>query len=266
MNDNDRAINETDPAAEAFSRLEGEMALVRRAVEHLAAEKADITIPDYTATLGEMSQRLARTHQSLSAIADKPAMELTPKAMAQQIEYAARIARQTDHEELRGACGRYDHASRELRGLVATVRAANEQRRHLYWAAGGGLLAGCLLWAILPGVILRTLPESWRGPEMMATHIVGEPSMAWRNSRFSRSSVFIFSSALLGTPARIQRSSSAFFSHSFSGCAEQPREAQNHICLPHDPSTRILETKDCIAGVGRTPGNRNLQTVRSFCT
>lgn len=177
MNDNDRATSETDPAAEAFSRLEGEMALVRRAVEHLAAEKSDITIPDYTATLGEISQRMARTHQTLSAIADKPAMELTPKGMAQQIEYAARIARQTDHEELRSACNRYDYASRELRGLVATARATHDQRRYLYWAAGGGLLAGCLLWAILPGAVARSLPYSWHAPEKMATRTVGEPTM-----------------------------------------------------------------------------------------
>lgn len=177
MNDNDRAADEADPATEAFSRLEGEMALMRRAVEHLAAEKADITIPDYTATLGVISQRMAQTHQTLSAIVGKPAMALTPESLARRIDDAARQARQTDHDELRGACTRYDYASRELRGLVATVLAANEQRRHLCWAAGGGLFAGCLLWAILPGAILRTLPDSWHGPEMMATHIVGEPSM-----------------------------------------------------------------------------------------
>ena len=33
-----------DPAAEAFARLEGEMALMRRAVQHLAAERAEIVL------------------------------------------------------------------------------------------------------------------------------------------------------------------------------------------------------------------------------
>lgn len=177
MNDNDRLVDETDPATEAFSRLEREMALMRRAVEHLAAEKADITIPDYTTTLGEISQRLGAAHQTLDVIAAKPAMELMPESLAQRIDQAAQQARQTDRNELRGACNRYDHASRELHGLVATVRAVNEQRRRLYLAAGGGLLMGCLVWTILPGAILRALPDSWRGPEMMAAHIVGEPSM-----------------------------------------------------------------------------------------
>jgi hypothetical protein len=48
----------SDPAAEAFARLEGELALMRRAVQHLAAERADIVIPDYGTTLTDMAKRL----------------------------------------------------------------------------------------------------------------------------------------------------------------------------------------------------------------
>lgn len=178
MNDNERVReDDDDPAAEAFARLERETALMRRAVEHLAAEKADITIPDYTVTLGEISQRLGSAHQTLEVIAAKPAMELTPESLAQRTDQAARQARQTDHQELYRARERYDHASRELNGVVATIRAADEQGRYLWWAAGSGLVAGCLLWAILPGVMLRALPDSWHGPEKLAAHIVGEPSL-----------------------------------------------------------------------------------------
>lgn len=177
MNDNEPAIDEGDPATEAFSRVEREMALMRRAVEHLAAEKADITIPDYSTTLGEMSQRIAATHQTLRAIADKPAMEFTPQDMARHIEYAARTARKTDHEELRVAHDRYNRASGELGSLVATARTAHEQKRHVYWASGGGLVLGCLLWAILPGAIARSLPANWQVPEKLAARTVGEPSI-----------------------------------------------------------------------------------------
>lgn len=177
MNDNDRVSDEADSATEAFSRLEGEMALMRRAVEHLAAEKADVTIPDYTTTLGEMSQYLNQAQQELKTIAARPALKLTPRDLAQHIDDAARMVRRSDHEELRGARERYDRAAHTLNGVVATVRAADQQQKHLVWAAGLGVLAGCLLSAILPGVILRTLPDSWHGPEKMAAHIVGERSM-----------------------------------------------------------------------------------------
>src|SRR5690606_30372433 len=41
-------------------------------------------------------------------------------------------------------------------------------------------------------------------------------------SRFSRSKAFIFSETSLGSPARLPLSTSDFFTHSFSVCAEQP--------------------------------------------
>ena len=53
---NDEVLEPEDPAAAAFTRLEGEVALVRRAVQQLAAEKAEIHIPDYSTTLGELSK------------------------------------------------------------------------------------------------------------------------------------------------------------------------------------------------------------------
>lgn len=178
MNDNARAYeNNDDPAAEAFARLEREMALMRRAVEHVAAERADITIPDYTVTLGKMAQYLNQAQQELKAIAARPAMKLTPKDLAQHIDDAARMVRRSDHEELHAARERYDRAAHALNGVVARVRTADQQQKHLVWAASLGVLAGCLLWAILPGAILRALPDSWHGPEKMAAHIVGEPSM-----------------------------------------------------------------------------------------
>jgi len=166
----DDELETDDPAAAAFARLEGEVALVRRAVQQLAAENAEIRIPDYSATLGELSKRLGSVDQTLKAIVGKPAMEMTPEDMAQRIDRAARLARQTDQEQIRGALDRYDHASRELRGLVATVHMAHEQHRRLWWASGGGLLAGCLLWSILPGAFARALPQSWQWPERMAAH------------------------------------------------------------------------------------------------
>jgi len=61
--------------------------------------------------------------------------------------------------------------------LAGTVAAIREQRSRLVWAAGGGLLAGMLIWSFLPGVILRTLPQGWHMPENMARHIIGKPTL-----------------------------------------------------------------------------------------
>lgn len=177
---------ESDPAAEAFARLEGEMALMRRAVEHLAAERADIVIPDYGTTLGEMAGRLGEMSLSLFAIASKPVMQMTPEDMAARMQAAATQARRDDHIALADAQRQHVEAVRTLRAFAGDVASFNEQRRRLKWAASSGLLAGCLLWAVLPGMILRALPTSWHMPEAMARHIIGEPSLWEAGTRLMR--------------------------------------------------------------------------------
>ena len=70
------AAEESDPATEAFARLEGEMAMVRHTVQNMARERADIVIPDYTATLGQMADQLEQVSEKLAVISGKPAMGL----------------------------------------------------------------------------------------------------------------------------------------------------------------------------------------------
>jgi hypothetical protein len=170
---------ELDAATQAFARLEGEMALVRRAVEHLATEKAEIVIPDYSTTLGEMAQALAD-------IADKPAMQFTPEDLAARIDATAAKARQKDHEELQQSHRRFDQAAHDLRNMVRSARTADEQHRRLHWTAGGGLAAGIVLWSFLPGAIARTVPASWHWPEAMATRTLGEPTIWEAGARLMR--------------------------------------------------------------------------------
>jgi len=161
---------EPDPATRAFARLEGEMALMRRAVEHMATEKAEIDIPDYSNTLAEMAKRLV-------AIEDKPAMQMAPEDFASRMQAAAKQARRDDHIALADAQREHIDAVRTLRALVGDAVSFNEQRRRLKWVAGGGLLAGMLLWAVLPGVIARALPTSWHLPERIAARTVGAPTL-----------------------------------------------------------------------------------------
>lgn len=168
---------EIDPAAEAFARLEGEIAMMRRAVQQLAAEKAAIDIPDYSSTLGEIAQHLEAVTETLDTLVSKPAMELTPETMAQRLDRVAWQARQTDQKLISAAGRRYDDAIRELRGIVASARHAADQRDYLIWAASGGVLAGCLLWASLPGPLARALPESWHMPEKIAARVLRQPSI-----------------------------------------------------------------------------------------
>ncbi|MFM5895548.1 MAG: DUF6118 family protein [Novosphingobium sp.] len=165
---------EIDQAAEAFARLEGEMALMRRAVQHLAAERADIVIPDYGPTLTEMTKRLGAIAGSIGDIAEHPAMQITPDGFGRRIEAAAEAARRVDQGRINDAHNELRQAAQDMRAVTSHARTSAEQRRKLFQAVGGGVLGGILLWSFLPGTIARAMPESWQWPERMAARMVGE--------------------------------------------------------------------------------------------
>ena len=177
----------TDPAAEAFARLEGEMALMRRAVQHLAAERADIVIPDYGATLTDMAKRMGAISESLKGMAGHPAMQMTPDSIGNRIAAAAEAARRSDQDRITQARSDLSHAAQEMRSVTAHARTAAEQRQQLYQVAGGALLAGILLWSFLPGTIARAMPKSWHWPERMAARMVGASSRWDTGARMMKS-------------------------------------------------------------------------------
>jgi hypothetical protein len=178
---------ESDPAAEAFARLEGELALMRRAVQHLAAERADIIIPDYGATLTEMTKRLEDMAENLDCIEEHPAMQVTPDNFGRRIEAAAEAARRGDQTRINDAYNELRQATQDMRGVTSHARTSADQRRKVFQAVGGGVLGGILLWSFLPGTIARSVPESWHWPEAMAAKMVGESSRWDAGTRLMRS-------------------------------------------------------------------------------
>ena len=180
------AGTETDPATEAFARLEGEMAMVRHTVQNMARERADIVIPDYTATLGQMADQLARVSKTLTAIGSKPAIELTPEDIAVQIKRASLDMLRDSSDLFRHGRKDLDLATGRLAAIVGRVRTEDEQKRQTWRYAGVGLAAGILLWSVLPGTIARAMPESWHWPERMARKTVGEPTIVEAGMRLIR--------------------------------------------------------------------------------
>jgi hypothetical protein len=116
-----------------------------------------------------------KMREAINTLARRPAMTLTPDEMARQIAAAGKAARAEDSAAIGQARDRIDKTAARLEYLAGTVATAREQRSRLVWAAA--LLAGMLAWSILPGVILRAMPQSWHMPENMARHIIGEPTL-----------------------------------------------------------------------------------------
>lgn len=172
-------LPEPDPATRAFARLEGEMALLRRAVEHLATEKAGIEIPDYSNTLAQIAK-------SQIAIERKPDMQMTPEDMAARIETAAVQARRDDQTLLAEAKQKHADAVHALARLIGKAATINEQRRRIKWATGWGFIAGCLLWTVVPGFVAHIAPTSWHWPERIAARTMHEPTLWEAGARIMR--------------------------------------------------------------------------------
>lgn len=181
------AAEASDPATEAFARLEGEMAMVRHTVQNMARERADIVIPDYTATLSQMAGQLAQASKTLSTIGNKPAIEMTPEDIAVQIKRASLDMLRDSSDLFRQGRKDLDNATGRLAAIIGRVRAEDEQKRQTWRSAGMGLAAGILLWSILPGTIARAMPESWHWPEWMAERTLGESSRWNAGSRMMQS-------------------------------------------------------------------------------
>ena len=180
-------VAETDPATEAFARLEGEMAMVRHTVQNMARERADIVIPDYTATLGQMADQLAQVSKTLSTISSKPAIELTPEDIAVQIKRASLDMLRDSSDLFRQGRKDLNLATDRLAAIVGRVRTEDEQKRQTWRFASVGMVAGILLWSILPGTIARAMPETWHWPESLARKAVGEPTIVDAGIRLIRS-------------------------------------------------------------------------------
>jgi hypothetical protein len=167
--------NSLDDPARAFDDLRREVSLALRAIQGLAAEHRDQ--PDYRDSLKALDDRLAAANKALATIATSPAMRLTPHSLTQEIVKASEQARAADAELLRSAGATSTALMQQLRLGIAQVRVAKDQAIAVRWAAGAGLVIGILLWAILPGAVMRALPASWHAPVWTATRAMRADEM-----------------------------------------------------------------------------------------
>ncbi|MBO9545643.1 DUF6118 family protein [Caulobacter sp.] len=157
-----------DPAEEAFGQLRTEVALLRRAVEGLAAAEERHEPVDYGPTLGKMAVQLAAVDKRMEALAQSPLLSMTPARVAGEVQAVTARARQEAQGDWSRAQRALDDAVRSLGEIIPRPRAAHDQRRWVIAASAGGVMAGIVLWIGLSGPIARALPDRWQVAERMA--------------------------------------------------------------------------------------------------
>ncbi|HEY1613988.1 MAG TPA: DUF6118 family protein [Rhizomicrobium sp.] len=146
-----------DPAALAFEALREEVALMRRALAGLAAERASIEIPDYSETLAQIQQASVFSARKLKAIAELPILQATASDWARTIEQTGGPARREDREALAKIYAQLQAVARDMGATLRSVRTAGVQRQWLLCTFSGGVLAGMLLWAFALGPAMRAI-------------------------------------------------------------------------------------------------------------
>jgi uncharacterized protein DUF6118 len=145
---------DADPAARAFEALRQEVALVRRAVAGLAAERASIEIPDYSETLGQIMRASAATAQKLNALAEMPALRRSAKDWGRDIALAAEDARRSDQQAFADAQHALERMVHQMAASLGAARSVEDQRLLLIWTAAVAAATGMLVMAIV-GMIAR---------------------------------------------------------------------------------------------------------------
>ncbi len=139
----DDDIQDGGDPAEAFDRLraviEGqdrELALLRRAVEGLAAERAHIDVPDYTETLGVIQHGVNTAAENIGRVGQflkqAPALAMTPEDMAQRIAAAGNAARHEDQAALTRAAEDKARVMADLRTIAGPLGPGTTRRTGSY--------------------------------------------------------------------------------------------------------------------------------------
>lgn len=196
MDDEQSLLNEPEPeesAAEAFARLDariagmdGRLAVMARAVEHLAMEKQTDGLPDYGATLTEMAGLLAGIRKTTEEISRSDLLSLTPEAYSVELDIAAEQARKADALTIREARTAFEKALVDIAYYRGTARSAVAQQSAVKWTAICTALGTAAVMILVAVSLVRGLPRSWGFSEYVATWAMNEPTSWEAGSRLMR--------------------------------------------------------------------------------
>lgn len=167
-------LQPSDAAAEAFERLRSEVALLRRAVEGLAAD-ADAEPIDYSPTLAELSEALAEVNTQVTALGERAVLALAPERLGSLFQIAAARVLARPVAELERDRSALGQATEALRVARQADIARSRSWRRLLGLVGGGTVLGGALWGLLLGPLARVLPTSWSAPERLASATLALP-------------------------------------------------------------------------------------------
>jgi len=154
-----------DQALEAVARR---LAGVTAAVDGFAERQQDLLGRDYSEDLALIHQSCEDLRETIDALAQKPALVLTPEMIGRQIEAAGLRTRKDVDVAMAAAQNNLQNAVSALAKMTGSARTVRQQNQWLAWAAGLALILGWAGGSIIPLAIDWIVPEAWQWPEKRA--------------------------------------------------------------------------------------------------
>ncbi len=156
------------PLEQALEAVARRLAGVTAAVDGFAERQQDLLGRDYSEDLALIQQSCEGLRQTIDALAQKPALVLTPEMIARQIEAAGQGVRRGANQDLVAAQGSLQSSIAALSRVTGSVRAAKRQNQMLAGAAGLALVLGWVGGCTIPPALDLVVPEAWQWPEKRA--------------------------------------------------------------------------------------------------
>ncbi|MDK2759251.1 MAG: DUF6118 family protein [Blastomonas fulva] len=156
------------PLEQALEAVARRLAGVTAAVDGFAERQQDLLGRDYSEDLALIHQSCEDLRETIDALAQKPALVLTPEMIGRQIEMAGRQVRKDADLALAAVHNNLQNAISALATITGSVRTVKRQNQWLAGAAGFTLVLGALGGCIVLPVIDWVVPEGWLWPEKRA--------------------------------------------------------------------------------------------------
>ena len=166
------ATDGIDDPEVAFAAMGRKLAGLTAAVDGFAVRQQELHARDYGPDLARLLASNAQLREGIDTLGHRPAMALTPEALAAEITAAGTRVREADHAAWEAAHHGLDRTIGSLETMLASHRTARDQTLWLAIAAAAALVLGFLFGTTLPAAIDRAMPESWHWPEDAAADLL----------------------------------------------------------------------------------------------
>jgi len=140
-------------AARAFEALRAEVAALRRGIDGIARQGQPgggaPAAPDYSPTLGRMTQALQAIAERLEAVERAPALATTPADQAGELRRALHLIGQDARSGLAHSQAELSATVQDLRGMIGSARTRQDQKEMIWTVGVIGVTGGVLLWFML---------------------------------------------------------------------------------------------------------------------